>query len=290
VSRLPVSRHRSRLLLGVRVSAVRIPLSSRILPSRASARIGRAFSVSVDAREWPCGSSSASTHGTTDRLLPIHERYEHPCLAGSRWRRRLSPVQHRGDRLIHGQYDSLRRAAASCAAEPLMSLSPSFRRLASSRPPSERKISRDRVRCARVNGHDAGGDPRHLPSNRNSRPAVFFRITRLELRPNRGLAAADFGHSCHFASRNREASWKRGSSCSQPVAGGLRFLGSGDDLSISATYDRRTGTPDELSILAREWRRIPATRRPPKEPVALAVRMRCHTRRPASCERPRREL
>jgi hypothetical protein len=73
-----------------------------------------------------------------------------------------------------------------------MSPSPSFRRLASSRPPSERKISRDRVRCARVNRHNAGGDPRHLPSNRNSRPAVFFRITRLELRPKPRLGRRRF--------------------------------------------------------------------------------------------------
>jgi hypothetical protein len=178
------------------MSAVRIPLSPRTLPSRTSARVGERSRLASKQESSLAAPLRASTHGTTDRLLPIHERYEHPCLAGSRWRR---PAIHRCNieeiRLIHGQYDSLRRAAAFCAAEPLMSLSPSSRRLASSRPPSEREISRDRMQCARVNGQNAGDDPRHLPSSRNSRPAVFFRITRLELRPKPWLGRHGFRSS-----------------------------------------------------------------------------------------------
>lgn len=52
-------------------------------------------------------------------------------------------------------------------------------------------------------------------------------------------------------------------------------------LPISATFHRRAGTPDERSILAREWGFRPATRRHQPMPVALVPRC---VAAPGTCE------
>jgi hypothetical protein len=209
--------------------------------------------------------------------------YEHPRLVGFRSVAHLR-TRDADNRLFHvsairfgGPHDYLRATAAGLvfpsrcvAAEPLTSLSPLPRPSPRSRAVSDCESRRDRLPRVRVNEarerttRDAFHRARTFaPQRPFERPALAFPC--VAALPPRCRLSSPFHSRASFRIRASRA----------PVHAPLchwesRFSEPGLRLPTSATFERRAGTPDERSILARERGFRSATRRHQPMPAASA--------------------
>ena len=121
-------------------------------------------------------------------------------------------------------------------------------------------------------------DPGCLPSIEDLRPATPSRTPGSGLHETRGLAAA-FPAPDAFAPPwvllGSLESWAAVHVI--PLPAGIALLSASVVARRLLQPLRRTGTPFELPILAREWSFRPAARRHQPMPVALASPVRCHT-------------
>jgi len=141
------------------------------------------------------------------------------------------------------------------------------------RPPS----ARSRERASWTN------DPRCLPSNKNLCPATPSRAPGSGVSRFRGLATAIPVLDAFSPPRALADSRGPGPRPRAPLPTGDTLLWTSAPLADFCNLKQRAGTPNERSILAREWSFRPATRRHQPMPVALALDTLPH-RGPASLD------
>jgi hypothetical protein len=121
-------------------------------------------------------------------------------------------------------------------------------------------------------------DLRCLPSDENLCPATPSRAPGSGLPRLHGLATAVPVVDAFALPRDSLRSPRElGSRPRAPLPAGSTLLRTSTSFADFCNRIRRTGTPDEPSILAREWSFRSATRRHQPMPVALALPMRCRT-------------
>jgi len=252
----------------------------------------------------PCGSSSVATRDASDQFLPSHVFVRAPVPrrlpsgrtlarppseipSASRQNESLRWVPrgpssgfHRVGRCLPVAMRENRTSDTSVASCPepvelaLLTLS--------CRPPRPSPI-RPRERCEPEN------DPRCLPSIEDLRPATPSRAPGSGLHEPRGFATAlpapDAFAPPRVLSGSRE-SWAAVHVI--PLPAGIALLSASVVARRLLQPLRRTGTPFELPILAREWSFRPAARRHQPMPVALASPVRCHTEGLRAATRSRR--
>jgi hypothetical protein len=121
-------------------------------------------------------------------------------------------------------------------------------------------------------------DPGCLPSIEDLRPATPSRAPGSGLHETRGLAAAFPAPDAFAPPRFLLGSLESWAAVHViPLPAGIALLSASVVARRLLQPLRRTGTPFELLILAREWSFRPTARRHQPMPVALASPVRCHT-------------
>jgi hypothetical protein len=219
--------------------------------------------------------------------------YEHPCLAGSRVVGRLR-ARHRRSRLLHGRtsrFGGSPRCPSSgfhrvgrCRPVAMRENRTSDTPVASCPEPVELALLTLSCRPPRPPQPARVND-----ANQKTIQSAFHRSRTFAPQRPLGRPAPDFTSPAAWPPRcplptplhPREPFWESRESWAAvhvvPLPAGITLLSASVVARRLLQPLRRTGTPFEPPILAREWSFRPAARRHQPMPVALASPVRCHT-------------